>query len=101
MISSIPVIITPSALTKIKSIMAEKAIPKDYGLRLGTNDAASCGTTSFIIGFDTKKTGDDSFIFEEIEVLIKKKDMLYMINITLDYLDTKDQKGFQFGKSND
>ena len=70
-------------------------------MRLGTNNAATCGTTSFIIGFDTKKTGDDSFIFEGIEVLIKKKEMLYLMGITLDYLETGEQKGFQFGKSED
>jgi len=99
MISSLPVLITPNALIKIKAIMAKKSIPKDHGLRLGTKNAVSCGTTSFILGFDTKKTGDDSFVFEGIDILIKKNEMLHLIDITLDYVETEDISGFRFEKS--
>lgn len=98
MISELPILITPKAITKIKLIMDEKSIPEGYGLRVGTNNAVTCGTTSFILGFDTKKSGDDSFRFEEIEVLINKKEMLYLIDITLDYEDEKESSGFKFEK---
>ena len=98
MISNLPVIITPKALDKIKAIMAKKSIPKDHGLRLGIENSASCGTTSFIIGFDTKKSGDDSFSLEGIEILIKKKELLHLIDITLDYVESEDSSGFQFAK---
>lgn len=98
MISELPILITPKAITKIKLIMNEKSIPEGYGLRVGTNNAATCGTTSFILGFDTKKSGDDSFLFEGIEVLINKKEMLYLIDITLDFEDGKENSGFNFEK---
>ncbi|MCF6353065.1 MAG: iron-sulfur cluster assembly accessory protein [Cyclobacteriaceae bacterium] len=99
MIMDIPVQITAKALDHIKAIMKKKSIPSYYGLRLGTNNTASCGSTSFIIGFDTKKTGDDVFVLEEIEVLINKKELLHLINVTLDYEDGIDVSGFKFEKN--
>ena len=79
--------------------MAKKSIPKDHGLRLGTKNSVSCGTTSFILGFDTKKSGDDSFFFEGIDILIKKKELLHLMDITLDYVETEEVAGFRFEKS--
>ncbi len=94
-----PVQITAKALDHIKAIMSKKSIPRHYGLRLGTNNATSCGTISFIIGFDTKKTGDDVFFHEEVEVLINKKEVLHLINSTLDYEEGKEVSGFKFEKN--
>lgn len=98
MISELPIQITPKALVHIKSIMKEKSVPENYGLRVGTNSAASCGTTSFMLGFDSKKSSDDSFSFEGIEILIDKKEMLYLIDVTLDYEVGKEATGFKFEK---
>lgn len=99
MISELPIQITPKALVNIKAIMKEKSVPEDYGLRVGTNKAATCGTTSFMLGFDSKKSGDDSFNFEGIEILIDKKEMLYLLGITLDYEAGKEATGFKFEKA--
>ena len=98
MIFELPLKITPEALKQIKMIMSEKSVPQGYGLRVGTNSAASCGTTSFMLGFDKKKVGDDSFQFEGIEVLINKKEMLHLINVTLDYEEGEEVSGFRFDK---
>jgi iron-sulfur cluster assembly protein len=99
MISELPIQITPTAMANIKLIMTKKDVPEGYGLRIGTNNAATCGSTSFMLGFDTKKSGDDSFSFEGIEVLINKKEMLYLIGITLDYEEGKETAGFKFEKT--
>lgn len=98
MIPSIPIKITPDALDKIRLIMQEKSVPKGYGLRIGTDKGMSCGTTSFMLGFDTKKTGDDSFALQDLDILINKKEMLFLIDITLDYVNEKDVSGFRFEK---
>lgn len=98
MFSELPLIITPKALTHIKQIMSQKSIPKGYGLRVGTNNAATCGNTSFMLGFDEKKSGDDSFQFEGIEILINKKELLYLIDIKLDYEEGNKVAGFKFDK---
>ena len=96
MLSELPVLITPEALKQVKYIMAKKDIPNGYGLRIGTQNAASCGATSFILGFDEKKTGDDSFEHEGIDILINKKEMIKVIGITLDYEIGKKTSGFKF-----
>ncbi len=98
MITELPLKITPEALKQIKMIMAEKSVPKGYGLRVGTNSATSCGTTSFMLGFDKKKSSDDSFEFKGIKVLIHKKEMLHLIDITLDYEEGDEATGFRFDK---
>ncbi len=98
MFIELPVQITPKALANIKAIMSKKSIPKKYGLRLGTSDAASCGVTNFILGFDIKKTSDDMFSYQGIEILINKKEMLHLIGITLGYEEAGDVSGFKFIK---
>jgi len=96
MFNELPLHITPIAFAKIKSIMEAKKVPKGYGLRVGTKNTNSCGATSFMLGFDTKKSTDDSFIFEDLEVLITKKDLLFLVGITLDYELSENVSGFKF-----
>ena len=98
MITSLPIKITPNAFDKIKLIIKEKSIPQGYGLRIGTNKAMSCGTTSFVLGFDTKKTGDDSFTYQDLDIFINKKEMLFLIDITLDFVNMEEVSGFKFEK---
>ena len=98
MITDVPIKITNKAFSKIKQIMQQKSVPEGYGLRVGKSNAVSCGTTSFVLGFDTKKTGDDLFNFEDIEVIINKKDILFLLDITLDYEEGEEVSGFKFEK---
>lgn len=98
MIKELPIEITPKALSKIKLIMQDKEIPEGYGLRVGTNKSASCGTTSFLLGFDEQKTGDDSFEVEGVNVYINKKEMLYLMGITLNFIEGEEESGFRFDK---
>ncbi len=98
MIKELPIEITPLALSKIKLIMQDKEVPAGYGLRVGTNKAASCGTTSFLLGFDEQKTGDDAFEVEGVKVFINKKEMLYLMGITLNFIEGEEESGFRFDK---
>ena len=98
MLKESPVHITPKALDMIKSIMESKEVPDDYSLRVGRNNSASCGATSYVLGFDTRKSTDDSYLIEGVEVLINKKEMLFLIDLTLDYEDGEETSGFRFDK---
>ncbi len=98
MISTLPISITSEALKQVKIILDKKSIPAKYGLRIGISNAVSCGATSFILGFDEKKTSDDSFQVAGIEVLISKKELLHIIGLTLDYEVGKKAAGFKFNK---
>jgi iron-sulfur cluster assembly protein len=98
MIKELPVTITSKAISKIQSIMSAKQVPDGYGLRIGTKNTNSCGATSFMLGFDTKKTTDDVFSFEGIEVLISKKEILFLVGLTLDFEEGEEVSGFRFDK---
>lgn len=87
--------ISPIALKEIKNIMANKNIPEDYGLRIGVNGAGCAGVRQFL-GFDKKKSQDDSFEIENIPVYIDKKHAMYLVGLKLDFQDENDSRGFVF-----
>lgn len=97
MIKELPIHITSTALEHIKRIMEAKKVPKGYGLRIGTKNSNSCGASTFTLGFDTIKSTDDTFIYEGIEVLISKKELLFLIGLTLDF-EEGEVSGFKFDK---
>jgi len=96
MIKELPLTITPKALFMIKRIMKKKEVPNGYGLRIGTQNTNSCGASSFMLGFDTKKTTDDAFEIDGINVYINKKDLLYVVDLKLDYEENQEVSGFKF-----
>ena len=96
MIKELPLTITPKALSMIKSIMKKKQVPDSYGLRIGTQNTNSCGASSFMLGFDTKKTSDDAFEIDGINVYINKRDLLYVVNLKLDFEENQEVSGFKF-----
>lgn len=98
MIKELPIHITPKAFENIKRIMTNKQVPAGYGLRIGTKNTNSCGASSFMLGFDTKKSSDDSFEIEGIEVLINKKELLFLVDLTLDFEEGVEASGFKFEK---
>ncbi len=94
-----PVTITESAVKAIKEIMQSKDIPKDYGLRIGLeNMGASCGTTSFVLGFDQKQENDLAYEVDEVPVYIRKTEVLHVTGLTLDHVTEGDISGFSFSK---
>lgn len=98
MIKELPLTITPKALTMIKEIMENKEVPEGYGLRIGTQNTNSCGASSFMLGFDTQKSSDDAFKANDIDVFINKKELLYVVDLVLDFEEGEDVSGFKFNK---
>lgn len=91
----LPLTITQQALNQIAFIKATKNIPEGYGLRLGVR-GSGCSGTSFVLGFDQKKDGDNEYLVEGIPVYIEKKHILYVAGIELDYEDSEEVTGFIF-----
>lgn len=90
----IPITITTKALEEIKKIMQFKNIPNDYGLPLGMKGSGCAGT--FLLRFDKKKRGDKIYNIDGLEILIEKKQLMYLVNLELDYCKGSDAKGFMF-----
>ena len=91
----LPLTITQLALNQIAHIKATKNIPEGYGLRIGVR-GSGCSGTSFVLGFDQKKDGDNEYLIEGIPVYIEKKHILYVAGIELDYEDSEEVTGFIF-----
>jgi len=91
----LPLSITQLALNQIALIKSTKNIPEGYGLRIGVR-GSGCSGTSFILGFDQKKDGDNEYLVEGIPVYIEKKHILYVAGIELDYEDSEEVTGFTF-----
>lgn len=93
--SILPLSITQLALNQIAFIKATKNIPEGYGLRIGVR-GSGCSGTSFVLGFDQKKAGDNEYLIEGIPVYIEKKHVLYVAGVELDYEDSEEMTGFIF-----
>jgi len=89
-----PIEITDSALSEIKNILKNKGIPEEYGLRVGVR-GAGCGV-AFKLGFDKKKETDDEYFVEDVQVLIQKKEMMFLVGKKIEFYDESDGRGFVF-----
>lgn len=90
----LPIEITERALEEVRNILLNKGIPKDYGLRVGVK-GAGCGV-GFKLGFDKKKDSDDEYFIEDVQVLIQKKEMMFLAGKKIEFYDESDGRGFVF-----
>jgi iron-sulfur cluster assembly protein len=93
-----PIEITPKASEEIKNIMSNKGIPKDYALRIGVKGGGGCGGASYFLGFDKKKETDEVYNIEGIEILLEKRQLMYLLDLKLDFEDRETERGFTFDK---
>ena len=89
--------VTPSAVRRIRVILAKEGIPlAEGGLRLGVK-GGGCSGMSYSIGFDSHPRGTDNiFSFEDVRVFIDPKSFVYLQGMTLDYEETLIRQGFNF-----
>ena len=90
----LPVDISERAIEEVKNILANKGIPKDYGLRIATK-GMGCGV-GFKLGFDKKKETDEEYQVDGVQVLIQKKEMLFLAGKKIEFYDESDGRGFVF-----
>ena len=93
----LPVTITDKALVEVKHIMSNKKIPEGYGLRIGMK-GGGCGGMSFVLGFDKVKETDNVFTEDGVEIFIQKKDTMYLLGMSIDFVETSESRGFSFSK---
>ncbi len=91
----LPCTFTENALTEIQKTIQTKNIPLEYGLRVGIK-GGGCSGISYLIGFDTLKESDDVFDLEGIRVFIEKKHSMYLVNVSIDFEDGVNARGFVF-----
>lgn len=89
-----PVEISEKALEEVKNILKNKGIPEGYGLRIATK-GMGCGV-GFKLGFDKKKDSDDEYFLEGVQILIQKKELMFLVGKKIEFYDESDGRGFVF-----
>lgn len=94
-----PVQLTPRAAEEIRKIMAEKEIPEGFSLRVGVR-GGGCSGMSYILGFDREREHDARFAVDGIDILMDKRQGLYLMGTVIDFHDGLDARGFTFDNPN-
>ena len=86
--------VTPRAVQKIREAFAREGV--QGGLRLGVL-GGGCSGLSYQFKFDTKaRPTDHVFQFDDVQVFVDRKSILFLDGMTLDWKDSLIQSGFVF-----
>ncbi|OHX66100.1 HesB/IscA family protein [Flammeovirga pacifica] len=96
-----PISITERAAKEIQEILTQKKVPEGYSLRVGVKGGGGCGGAQFTLGFDQPKESDVEYTTNNIPVLIDKRQMLFLIDLEIDFEDRREERGFVFNKLSD
>ena len=86
--------VTPKAVQKIREAFLREGVAG--GLRLGVL-GGGCSGLSYQFKFDAKpRPTDHIFRFDDVEVYVDPKSMVFLSGVTLDWQDSLIQSGFVF-----
>ncbi|BDC98340.1 iron-sulfur cluster assembly accessory protein [Persicobacter psychrovividus] len=90
-----PIKITEKAQKYLKEALATKKIPEGFMLRMGAKGGGCHGVNTYL-GFDKETEEDKRYTISGIELIIKKKEVMFLIGKKLDYVDEGEVQGFVF-----
>ena len=90
-------LVTPSAVKRIRVILAKEGISlEEGGLRLGVK-GGGCSGLSYAIAFDAHpRERDRIYVFDGVRVFVDPKSFVYLNGMTLDFEETLMRQGFNF-----
>jgi iron-sulfur cluster assembly protein len=94
-----PVQLTERAIFEIKKILTAQELPEGYALRVGVK-GGGCSGMSYVLGFDKRRDHDTVLDVEGIAVYMDRRHGLYLMDVTVDYHDGLDARGFVFDNPN-
>lgn len=92
--------ITENALKEIRKVKVEDPELTNSYLRVSVKGG---GCSGFMYGLEFEQEPEaDDFVenFDDVKVLIDKKSALFLNDVTLDWLDDINQRGFKFSNPN-
>lgn len=90
-----PVNLTPSAIVKVKEIMATQD-PTPAGLRIGVV-GGGCSGFQYSMSFENAAGMMDKIVrFEDLKVFVDATSAMYLNGCTVDYVETLEAAGFKF-----
>ncbi len=93
--SAAPVKLTPSAIAKVKEIMATQD-PVPAGLRIGVV-GGGCSGVQYSRSFETQSgMMDKVYKFDDLKVFVDATSAAYLSDCQVDYVETLESSGFKF-----
>jgi iron-sulfur cluster assembly accessory protein len=90
-----PVMLTPTAITKVREIMAQQN-PVPAGLRVGVV-GGGCSGFSYSMSFENASgMMDKVFDMDGLKVYVDATSLTYLNGCTVDYIETLEGAGFKF-----
>ncbi len=94
-----PLNMTPSAITKVREIMATQD-PIPAGLRVGVV-GGGCSGFQYSMAFENASgMMDKVFTYDGLKVFIDATSLMYLNNCVVDYVETFEAAGFKFENPN-
>ena len=94
-----PLTLTPTAITKVREIMATQD-PLPAGLRIGVQ-GGGCSGFQYSMAFETQAgMMDKVFSFEDLKVYVDATSLMYLQGCTVDYVESLEAAGFKFDNPN-
>jgi iron-sulfur cluster assembly protein len=87
--------VTPKAVEKIKAAFAKEGV-SGGGLRLGVLGGGCSGLSYQFRYAPNPRPNDHVFHFDDVDVFVDPKSMVYLNGMTLDWKDSLIQSGFVF-----
>jgi iron-sulfur cluster assembly accessory protein len=84
--------LTPSAISHLKTLISDH--PAGTGLRLGV-ERGGCAGMQYIMKMDQPGAGDEVVAQEGVSVLVDSESIVFLKDVTLDYLDSLNDSGFR------
>ncbi len=96
---SLPLNLTPSAIAKVREIMATQD-PIPAGLRVGVV-GGGCSGFQYSMAFENQAgMMDKVFTYDGLKVFIDSTSLMYLNNCIVDYVETLEAAGFKFENPN-
>lgn len=93
--STQPVNLTATAIAKVKEIMATQD-PVPAGLRIGVV-GGGCSGFQYSMSFENQAgMMDKVYRFDDLKVFVDATSAMYLVNCTVDYVETLEAAGFKF-----
>lgn len=93
---SIPVRFTTRALDQIKLLKKTMNLGSEMHLRIGVKGGKGCMAVEKLIGFDLQQESDELFWVDDLSVVMRKGESLYVAGMEIDYVEEGNSKGFVF-----
>lgn len=93
-----PLILTPSAVSKIKQLLQDK--PEYIGLKVGVR-TRGCNGLSYTLEYAKEKgSADEEVLQDGVRVFIERKAQLTLLGTEMDYIEDKLSSEFVFNNPN-